>query len=587
MNEETAAQFVHSVVKSLQALCHGYVEFGQSVEIIGHLYLNVDKRKKYNYIVQEQVCKSETEGSIVFISNSYHAATPGKKVVPKQQESSHTASELKLHGNKKSVDYIPYNEQGPSQEVSHSVSDGDDLSSISVAATSHDVQPMYSSTPQSDNVYHRKRNHSGGLNREQGDFLSVRSGSVGETAKQFNKGELFPNELTSHSGSSFSPKAAQRISSNIERALNSGNFSKNENTSLGYSGVADNEKTRHLIASVPEDFSNNISHDHNVLPADVQSSDIIRPHQRMSLGAVSKTVTNESRKRFLKDHCFSAVRHRAYTSDNDFNVDLSCVKKETDVTAAASSCEERIVYHDQRSWNKTNIGDPQDSSSYSGEDECKMDSGTDDDNVIPSQDLTPQSTPYPLALHPNTGAPGYGGPVFPQNFADNSLDQTSTLSSDNDTVATSSSLNISGCIPTSSGFSRGPFNNPSAPRPGKVSAEVASKYNMLELAQCRGVYVYPLQITRARNKLSPTACANYLLNCFYTTNELLGSNLTGVNNKKLLDPQIINSILEFTIRTYPGADSVMLKRAIRNKITAAESRVKKKAIMAISRTSST
>ena len=366
MNEETAAQFVHSVVKSLQALCHGYVEFGQSVEIIGHLYLNVDKRKKYNYIVQEQVCKSDTEGSTVFISNSYHAATPGKTVVPKQQELSQTA-ELKSPSNKNSVDYIPYSEHSLLQDAPYSVSDGKDLSAI--AATSRNVQPVYSSTPQSENVFHRKRNHSGGTNREQVNLSSARSGSISETTKSYSA------ESASHSGPSFSPKAAQRISSNIERALNSGNFSRNENTSgnisrsenisSGYSGGVDNEK-RHSVTSLPEGFSNNVLHDHGMLPTDLRSSDI-RQHQRVSLGSVSKTVTNESRKRFLKDHSVSTVRPPTYASDNDFNVDLSCVKKETDVPGATTSCsqqdrEERIVYHDQRSWNKTSLGDPQDSS---------------------------------------------------------------------------------------------------------------------------------------------------------------------------------------------------------------------------------
>ena len=90
---------------------------------------------------------------------------------------------------------------------------------------------------------------------------------------------------------------------------------------------------------------------------------------------------------------------------------------------------------------------------YSGEDECKMDSGTDEDNALTSQDLTQQVVPYPLGLHPNTGTSGYGGPVFPQNFPDNSLDQMSTLT--DDTAGTSSSLNMSGCIPSSGGLSRG------------------------------------------------------------------------------------------------------------------------------------
>ncbi|KAK6185735.1 hypothetical protein SNE40_007903 [Patella caerulea] len=72
MNNKSAVEFINSVVRNLQVLCHSNVDFSEDVEVIGHIYLSVDKSKKFNYILNEKVCKSDNS-STVFVSNSFHA----------------------------------------------------------------------------------------------------------------------------------------------------------------------------------------------------------------------------------------------------------------------------------------------------------------------------------------------------------------------------------------------------------------------------------------------------------------------------------------------------------------------------------
>ncbi|XP_050419201.1 B-cell lymphoma 6 protein homolog isoform X3 [Patella vulgata] len=78
MDDEVAQKFINSVVKNLQVLCHSNVDFNKNVEVIGHLYLNVDSCTKLNYIVNEKVCRNESS-STVFVSNSFHAEVGVKK----------------------------------------------------------------------------------------------------------------------------------------------------------------------------------------------------------------------------------------------------------------------------------------------------------------------------------------------------------------------------------------------------------------------------------------------------------------------------------------------------------------------------
>ncbi|ESO96818.1 hypothetical protein LOTGIDRAFT_231652 [Lottia gigantea] len=78
MNESAASNFINSLVRNLQVLCHSNVEFRNDIEVVGHLYLKVDRQKKFNYIVDEKVCKNDAS-STMFVSNSYHSVNPSPK----------------------------------------------------------------------------------------------------------------------------------------------------------------------------------------------------------------------------------------------------------------------------------------------------------------------------------------------------------------------------------------------------------------------------------------------------------------------------------------------------------------------------
>jgi len=68
MDYGTSAQFVSSLVKSLQALCNGYVEFDTWVQVRGQLYLNTDTGKTIEFVIDEKVCKTN-EYSVSYTSN--------------------------------------------------------------------------------------------------------------------------------------------------------------------------------------------------------------------------------------------------------------------------------------------------------------------------------------------------------------------------------------------------------------------------------------------------------------------------------------------------------------------------------------
>ncbi|XP_035824961.1 uncharacterized protein LOC101859451 isoform X3 [Aplysia californica] len=85
MNGESANKFISALVKSLQTLCQGYVEFNDGIEIIGHLYLNIDSGSSFDYIVKEKVCKN-AENSTIFVSKSYAAQTPPDEVITRRDK---------------------------------------------------------------------------------------------------------------------------------------------------------------------------------------------------------------------------------------------------------------------------------------------------------------------------------------------------------------------------------------------------------------------------------------------------------------------------------------------------------------------
>ena len=74
-----ANRFISSLSKSLQALCHGCMDFDSGVEIVGYINVNIDCGSKVDYVLNEKVSKS-TNNSMTFVSNSFLA----KKDQPKQ-----------------------------------------------------------------------------------------------------------------------------------------------------------------------------------------------------------------------------------------------------------------------------------------------------------------------------------------------------------------------------------------------------------------------------------------------------------------------------------------------------------------------
>ncbi|KAK7107681.1 hypothetical protein V1264_015563 [Littorina saxatilis] len=85
MDDDSCGKFIGSLTKYLQSLCHSYVDFDAGVELVGHIYLNVDTGKKIDYVLNESVCKNGAN-VVKFTSNSYHAqpVEKQKKETPKK-----------------------------------------------------------------------------------------------------------------------------------------------------------------------------------------------------------------------------------------------------------------------------------------------------------------------------------------------------------------------------------------------------------------------------------------------------------------------------------------------------------------------
>ena len=92
LDTESETKFINALVKSVQSLCHGYLDFHSGVEIIGHINLSVDKGSSLHYILEEKVCKNE-ENSTLFISNSFHAQNQKHEGQPTTEDSQKEPSE--------------------------------------------------------------------------------------------------------------------------------------------------------------------------------------------------------------------------------------------------------------------------------------------------------------------------------------------------------------------------------------------------------------------------------------------------------------------------------------------------------------
>ena len=149
IGNEPAAKFINALIKSVQTLCHGYLEFNTGIEIVGHINISVDKGSLFHYIVEEKVCKNE-ENSTLFISNSFFAESQTKKGESKTNEKSVT--------NRISVTNDAHTPMSMEQHVYF----GDELSAISSISEelSNANERVKSGWPESNATYCKSLNTS-------------------------------------------------------------------------------------------------------------------------------------------------------------------------------------------------------------------------------------------------------------------------------------------------------------------------------------------------------------------------------------------------------------------------------------------
>ena len=66
---------------------------------------------------------------------------------------------------------------------------------------------------------------------------------------------------------------------------------------------------------------------------------------------------------------------------------------------------------------------------------------------------------------------------------------------------------------------------------------------MVELTPGSQVFIYQNLVQQAIAKTSYKAAASFLLNCFYTNDEMIGMNLSGANGKPYPDKHILGAII--------------------------------------------
>ncbi|GFO13622.1 hypothetical protein PoB_004012700 [Plakobranchus ocellatus] len=124
----TASKFISSLIKSLQIICNGHVDFNESIELIGHINVRIDSKFKYDYIVDEHVSKEGEDCSTTFLSNSYHSHPPPRATCiqndhtqPEQDLSLSTlpAGSYKSQQSQSSRLGLPVNDGKKTEEASH------------------------------------------------------------------------------------------------------------------------------------------------------------------------------------------------------------------------------------------------------------------------------------------------------------------------------------------------------------------------------------------------------------------------------------------------------------------------------------
>ncbi|GFR68804.1 hypothetical protein ElyMa_003743100, partial [Elysia marginata] len=208
MDYDSSTKFISSLAKFLQSLCNGYVEFDNGVQVIGHLYLNVDTGKTIDYVLNEKVCKTD-ENSVTFISNSFHAQ-PAEKPKPPGKRSERDAEKTDLKSEAENSNQI---ELRGSSAASLS-SSRSQSSNSSNAGSKRPLSPSKQESVKSGHVAPRNK-------RSRSDIDSNATHSVSENTEPSSKETLYQQSL-SHEASSFSEPYQQNFFTGDENSLGDG-----------------------------------------------------------------------------------------------------------------------------------------------------------------------------------------------------------------------------------------------------------------------------------------------------------------------------------------------------------------------------
>ena len=105
LDSTVANRFISSLSKSLQALCHGCMDFESGIEIVGYINVNVDCGNKIDYVLNEKVNRS-VDNAMTFVSNSFLAQKNPIKQYRDQSCSPVQESEIPqiMTGNRRTYD---------------------------------------------------------------------------------------------------------------------------------------------------------------------------------------------------------------------------------------------------------------------------------------------------------------------------------------------------------------------------------------------------------------------------------------------------------------------------------------------------
>ncbi|XP_046580259.1 uncharacterized protein LOC124287837 isoform X4 [Haliotis rubra] len=433
MNDDTTTRFIASLVKSLQSLCHGYVEFEKNIEIIGHIYLNIDSQQKYDYVVNEQVCKNDDESQAMFVSNSFHAQPPRTTVKTARQCN---ALDLKIQSAKDNIgiDLSTFQTdvgqgRSASRESSQSLSAGSETGSVS------------------GNV----------PNREPGASPSLHCQNP-ERSVSRRKRHL--HDLSSKPSPDVSPSSRIRDG---ERRDHHDNTSLRSQYTLGASA-----------SKLARRISNELEKQGLATPAQIDIDGEI--HARLSASNETRFGRNgqgASQRQFSDDsskHIDSTKDPPEKSEGQSFadSIDLSRVKEEV--------IEDESLF-DQLDWNRTT----RDTDQETYDPQAEGHEASEDQIVAENLAAAASSSLYPVMIHQNTAGlpmPGYGSPVFPQNFSE----PTHTMSASSSPIASTSGQLSPGAVfggrRTQPGNSGRGYTAQFTPRPGKVPQDMASKFNV-------------------------------------------------------------------------------------------------------------